>query len=177
MSRWADTFVRLSGGSDTLDTRRHSVDGATTVSQSVNSVTAPPEHAPSSPAEGTALEERSAIVADGDAPDPAFWRDLFEERAAIRQIDARYSRAEAERLAWGELQNRWHMGHGERVPPHLCAGCRQPVAKAATLDLIDSCRVHDATGHDCLIRWGERWRGAATRALVAMGLRRPADPE
>jgi hypothetical protein len=151
---------------------RHSVDGAATVSQNVNSVTAPPpEHAPSSPAGETALEERSAIVATGDASDPAFWRDLFEERAAILQYDGTRSRAEAEQLAWGELQNRWHLAHhGERVPRHLCAGCRRPIDEAPALDLIDGCRVHDAAGHDCVIRWGERWRGAATRALVAMGL-------
>ena len=40
MSRWADTFARLSGGPDTLDTMRHSEAPPSTVSQSVNSVTA-----------------------------------------------------------------------------------------------------------------------------------------
>jgi hypothetical protein len=99
----------------------------------------------------------------------AFWRDLFEERAAIRE--GGYSRAEAEPLAWGELQNRWHLAHGERVPRHLCAGCRRPIIGAApTLDLIDGNRVHDAAEHDCLIRWGERWRAAASRGLIAIGL-------
>jgi hypothetical protein len=34
--------------------------------------------------------------------------------------------------------------------------------------LIDGNRVHHAAGHDCLIRYGERWHGgAATAALVA----------
>ena len=42
MSRWADTFARLSSGSDTLDTMRHSGNTPPTVSQSVNSVTAAP---------------------------------------------------------------------------------------------------------------------------------------
>jgi hypothetical protein len=105
------------------------------------------------------------------------WRNLFVERAAIR----------GERLAWGELQNRWHMTHGKRVPTALCAGCRRPIGelrdreksdiseKRAPLDLIDGNRVHDAAAHDCLIRYGERWRGAATRALVAMGLSAPAE--
>ena len=37
---------------------------------------------------------------------------LFEWRAL----------AEAERFAWAELQNRWHMAHGERVSPDLCGG-------------------------------------------------------
>jgi len=112
------------------------------------------------------------------ASDPEFWRDVFEEVTAIRQFDGGYSRAEAERLAWGELQNRWHMAHGERVPRHLCAGCRRPIIGAAeTLDLIDGNRVHDDAAHDCLIRHGTRWRRAATTALVAMGLGPPADSE
>lgn len=98
------------------------------------------------------------------------WRDLFEERTAIRQFDGGYSRVKAERLAWAELQNRWHMAHGERVPPDLCAGCRRPIGGAPTLDLIDGCRVHSADS-DCLIRHGERWRMTATRALLALGLR------
>jgi hypothetical protein len=94
----------------------------------------------------------------------ASWRNLFAKRAAIR----------GEHLAWGELQNRWHMTHGKRVPRHLCAGCRWPIAGAA-LDLIDGCRVHDTDDHACLIHYGERWRTAATRALVAFGLTPPED--
>jgi hypothetical protein len=42
------------------------------------------------------------------------WRDFYEERAAIRQYEASYSRQEAERLAWGEVVNEWHMTHGDR---------------------------------------------------------------
>jgi hypothetical protein len=104
------------------------------------------------------------------------WGDLFKERAAIRQFDGARNRAEAERLAWNELQNRWHMEHGERVPPDLCAGCRRPIGDAEALDLIDRCRVHFKNS-DCLIRHGERWRVAATRALLALGLRPPSPNE
>jgi hypothetical protein len=105
--------------------------------------------------------------------DPASWRDLFQERAAIRQFDGGYSRVEAEWLAWGELQNRWHMMHGARVPPDLCAGCLRAIGQAPALDLVDGSRVHDTAGQDCLIRCGKRWRGEATRALVALGLQPP----
>src|ERR1051325_1332739 len=45
------------------------------------------------------------------APKPQpldWWLDQYEERAAIRQYDGRYSRAEAERLAWGALEVLWH---------------------------------------------------------------------
>jgi hypothetical protein len=42
MSRWGETLAALSGGSDTLDTIRHSGDPLSIVSQSVNSVTSSP---------------------------------------------------------------------------------------------------------------------------------------
>lgn len=135
--------------------------------------------------EGRPIEAREAIgtrVAK-EKPEAAApklqvedWRDLYEERASIREFDGHYIRAEAERLAWAELQNRWHMERGERVPPDLCAGCRRPIGDAAALDLIDRCRVHFKNS-DCLIRHGERWRVAATRALLALGLRPPSPNE
>ena len=101
------------------------------------------------------------------------WRDLFEERSAICEYDGGHTRAEAEVLAWGELQNRWHFEHGARVARDLCAGCRQPIGSADVLDLIDGNRIHLRSDHACLIRHGERWRAAATRALLALGLRPP----
>jgi hypothetical protein len=91
---------------------------------------------------------------------------------AVRQCNGRYSRDEAESLAWGELQNRWHMARGERVSRELCAGCRRPIGHAEALDMIDGNRVHLAI-LDCLIRHGERWRRAATASLVAIGLNPP----
>jgi hypothetical protein len=66
------------------------------------------------------------------------------------------------------------MEHGERLPPHLCAGCRRPIGEAAALDLIDGNRVHDSDGYACLIPYGERWRSTASRALLAMHLPPPA---
>jgi hypothetical protein len=98
--------------------------------------------------------------------------DIYEERAAIREFDGHYSRAEAESLAWGDVLNRWHMRYGERVPRDLCAGCRRPIGSAKVLEMIDGNRVH-LGDPDCLVRHGERWRAAATRALLALGLRSP----
>jgi hypothetical protein len=103
----------------------------------------------------------------------ANWCDLFEERAAIYEYDGRYTRAEAEVLAWGELQNRWHFEHGARAARDLCAGCRLPIGSAEVLDLIDGNRVHLRGDRDCLIQHGRRWRAAATRALLSLGLRSP----
>jgi hypothetical protein len=101
------------------------------------------------------------------------WRALFEERAGIREFDGGYTRNEAEALAWGEIENRWHLKHGERVPRDLCAGCRRPIGSTDVLDLIDGNRVHIAASQDCLIRHGNRWRANATRALLALGLQPP----
>lgn len=56
--------------------------------------------------------------------DLSWWRDLYEERVAIREYDGRISRAEAEQFAWREIENRWHLQYGERVRRHLCADGR-----------------------------------------------------
>ncbi|MGC2411977.1 MAG: hypothetical protein WA459_04685 [Stellaceae bacterium] len=133
-----------------------------------------------------ASEEQAAIVDGGDsaryrgdteekhAVDPGWWSAEYVERAAIRQYDGGYPRAEAESLAWRELENRWNLAHGERVSRELCAGCRRTIGTEAALDLIDGNRVHDRDGNECLIRHGERWRTTAAKALSAMGLQPPA---
>lgn len=85
--------------------------------------------------------------------------------------------ADAARLAWGELQVRWHRLHGERVPEWQCAGCGEPIGGGEALMLSDSNRVHldQARRFECLIAYGQRWRGAATRALEKLGLKPPAE--
>jgi hypothetical protein len=98
------------------------------------------------------------------------WVDLFAQRAAKWELGGR-PRAEAERVAWAEVQNRWHLRHGERVTRDICAGCRKPIGGGATSDLIDGSHVHVDNENACLIRHGERWRAAATRMLMALGLR------
>jgi hypothetical protein len=120
------------------------------------------------------LPEGDLAQAKDTGRSPADWRDLYDERSAIRQYDGHYSRAEAEEMAWAEIQNRWQMEHGERVPRDLCAGCRRPISAPAALDLIDGNRVHLDSNTNCLIRHGERWRAAATRALIGLGLCPPA---
>ncbi len=123
-----------------------------------------------------------AIERSADArrvADPAWWCDQVAQRATHWEVGGKRPRLDAERLAWGELENRWNLAHGERVSRELCAGCRRPIGTEAALDLIDGNRVHDRDrdGNDCLIRHGERWRAAATRALTAMGLQPPAEED
>jgi hypothetical protein len=103
-----------------------------------------------------------------------YWRDIYQERAAIREHDGGYSRLEAELLAWRELECRWHMAHGEPAAAGVCAGCQQPIGTENVILLIDGNRCHDRAGHACLIRYGDRWRNAATAALIALGLQPPA---
>jgi hypothetical protein len=83
---------------------------------------------------------------------------------------------------------RWHLDHGERVPPTLCAGCRRPFSRnCEMLELAEGNRVHlgrgasseplslqdqsktvgPPDGYSCLIAWGERWRWKAREALKA----------
>jgi hypothetical protein len=120
----------------------------------------------------TTTASESEAEEGATARDATWWHDCYEERAAIRQYG--YRRDEAELLAWRELETRWHMAHGERVATDLCAGCRRPIGEAEALDLIDGSRVHDRVDNDCLIRHGERWRSAAKRALVELGLQPPS---
>jgi len=61
------------------------------------------------------------------------------------------------------------MAHGRRAPASLCAGCDQLISGVEILLLPDGTRVHFG-GLECLVRYGERWRSAATDALVTMGL-------
>jgi hypothetical protein len=86
MSRWAETFAALSGGSDTVDTLRHKAEPASTVSHSVQSVTARPEPATEPPLPAA---ERAF----------ATWGEAEEERSAIVEHDVGAPRTRAEAFA------------------------------------------------------------------------------
>jgi hypothetical protein len=115
------------------------------------------------------------IPQSAKVPEPGleFWRNMYEERAAIREYNGGYLRSEAELLGWRELQCRWHMAHCQPAAAGVCAGCDQPIGNENVIVMLDGNRVHDRNGHACLIRYGQRWRDAATKALIALGLRPP----
>jgi hypothetical protein len=117
---------------------------------------------------GTSAAELHTVASTSDAADgwTARHREAFAHWRALHPED------EATQLAWRELQDRWHKLHGERVRPDLCAGCRRPIGHAELLHLGDGNRVH-LDNLNCVIRHGERWRRAATRALVELGLQPP----
>jgi hypothetical protein len=102
------------------------------------------------------------------------WR--VRHREALAYWGALQPAALAARLAWGGLLARWHRLHGARVPKWQCAGCREPIAGLAALDLSDGNRVHLAT-LDCLLSFGKRWRTEAVAGLRALGFDPPADFE
>ena len=78
----------------------------------------------------------------------------------------------ARQLAWGYAQTVWHRRHGIRYCRDNCAGCGRKVSGRALMFLTDGNAVHfdDEAGLDCLIEFGAKWRGAATAALLEMGL-------
>ena len=110
--------------------------------------------------------------ADASGLDPTIWSDIYEERAAHRQFDGDYPRVEAELLAWREIEWRWHFAHREQVPVEVCAGCGQLIGADEALDLIDDARIH-MKGHRCRTAYEQRWRRAASSALVTLGLQPP----
>lgn len=158
MSNWRDLFATLSG-SDNDDKIQPDLPGDGILSSK------------------SSLSRPGSGEKEGFAGDAADWGDRFEERAAHRQHDGYRTRAEAERLAWAETENLWHLQHGERVAREWCAGCRGLIGGVPALDLIDGNRVHDRAGNDCLIRHGARWRAAATAALLSLGLTPPGGIE
>jgi hypothetical protein len=103
-----------------------------------------------------------------------YWRDFFDERAAHREFDGGHSRADAERLAFGEMILEWHRRYGTRPDPFRCAGCGDDLPDKGSLALCDGARVHfDAVRKvDCVITYGKKWR-AAVVALRGLGCNPP----
>jgi hypothetical protein len=121
----------------------------------------------------TAQHLASEALSDCAAPtSSADWRARYRE--ALVHWSSLHIAQEAAGLAWGEMQVRWHQRHGARAPHWQCGGCGEPIGGRATLTLSDGSRVH-ADELDCLLRFGERWRRAASVGLKALGLDPPAE--
>jgi hypothetical protein len=120
---------------------------------------------------GESTSERGDQESAVDDKQARQWRD----RLATRIVDWFHGDRgleEARRLAWGDVENEWHELHGRRWPSWQCAGCNAPLGGSQALDLADGNRVHFEP-IDCLIRFGKRWRGDASEALIALGLELP----
>ena len=95
------------------------------------------------------------------------WRDRFTAKAVQWFLGDR-ELEEAQRLAWGDLENEWHQLHGQRCLSLQCAGCDAPIGGSQAANLPDGSRMHFEP-IDCLIRFGKRWRGEASEALSHWG--------
>ena len=96
----------------------------------------------------------------------------IRHREALAYWSALHPAGKAGRLAWGEIENQWHMRYGKRVPDWECAGCRDPIGGLAALTLADGNRVH-LDKLNCLLTFGQRWRRDAAAALNVLGLAPP----
>ena len=117
------------------------------------------------------LATAEALPRGRTTEDARAWRDLYEERAALRQYEAGYPRDVAEGLAFGEVVEAWCRRHPDAHDPEACAGCDQPLA-GEVLDLPHGARVHWERHREfaCLIAYGELRRRRAVAALAELGL-------
>jgi hypothetical protein len=120
------------------------------------------------PASTSKCTDQDAAVSGTEA---RRWRDRLATRI-VERFHGDRGWEEARRLAWGDVENEWHELHGRRWPYWQCAGCDAPLGGSQALNLPDGNRVHFEPT-DCLIRFGKRWRGDASEALVALGLEPP----
>jgi hypothetical protein len=104
------------------------------------------------------------------------WRDRYAVRISHWFSRGHWPRQEAEALAYAELMNEWHTCNGLRCPQSQCAGCGEPIAGRTALTLSDNNCVH-LDGFDCLLLYGQLWRGAAIAALRRLGLDPPPEFE
>jgi len=100
-----------------------------------------------------------------------YWRDLFDERAAHREFDGGYSRADAERLAFGEMILEWHRLLGVPPEPNHCAGCGNELPGEGGLCLCDGAYVHfdGVRGVDCIVKYRKKCRGLQSRRCACSG--------
>ena len=103
----------------------------------------------------------------------ALWRRHFAIRTINWGLSGKWTKVEAEELAYGELLDEWRKSHGRRWPAWQCAGCDEPIGGLSALLLADETRVHFDKERECLIRFGRRWRGEAVAGLKALGLDPP----
>jgi hypothetical protein len=101
--------------------------------------------------------------------DAAAWRAWMGQR--YRERVRFLTKETAARRTWEEAVTEWFLLHGA-PDVAICAGCGTPIGR----DFIEMYghRIHaDARWMDCQIAFGDRWRGRAETALIAMGLKKP----
>lgn len=118
----------------------------------------------------------SPVNLDRGGSELAWWHGHFIIRTIERELGGYRSHPEAERLAFSDMILEWHRRHGDRPDLHRCAGCGDELPDFAGLVVDrDGVRVHfdAARRDDCIIAFGQKWRGAAFAALQGLGLDPP----
>jgi hypothetical protein len=106
-----------------------------------------------------------------------WWRDRFAARIAHWSLNGRRPWQEAERLAFNHMILDWHRLHGARPELGRCAGCGDEIPNDVGFRVDrNGSRVHfdGIRRDDCIIAYGQKWRGAAVAALQALGVNPPA---
>jgi hypothetical protein len=118
----------------------------------------------------TAFRQRNGTGPAGD--DLPAWR-RWMGRIYHNRVASGRSPHDAHRLTLGEAECVWHERYGAVPDRDHCAGCGVLMIDHPGSPLPDGARVHldEVHGVECLIAYGDRWRGAARAALEAMGIK------
>ena len=102
------------------------------------------------------------------------WRAWMNYRVPVRMARG-LSRSEAMHSVWAEAECIWHCRNGVVPNPDRCAGCGEWMLDGPGIRLPDGAVVHfgNPDRFNCLLLYGQEWRGAASAALLALGLKRP----
>ena len=102
-------------------------------------------------------------------PEASDWRDLYAERAAIREYDGGLDRAIAEQRAFDDVLQEWGQQHPQKEELHLCIGCGEPLGKV-TIALPNGARAHYEPGRICLEAGVAVFQRGAIAALASFGI-------
>ena len=103
------------------------------------------------------------------------YRLLYEERAAIAEIDGQLTRHEAGNIAFDSCVVAWLHRHAVGSDPGRCAWCEKPDREGHTIvPFLAEDNGHTWLHPECRRDWFQQRRQMAVRALGAMGLHSPA---
>jgi hypothetical protein len=169
VSRWLARFLDVSAGShgraNSANSANRSDEGAFGTNGTIGTEVETSKQAKRPPF--------APIPEPGPGAQAQLWQDWHQERLAIRQHDGNYPRAMAEALVYGEAVARWHLLHGQRTDPALCAGCGEMLSGSEMLALPDGARVHVNDEWPCLRAYGKQWRDEAIMGLARLGIMTP----
>jgi hypothetical protein len=117
---------------------------------------------------------RTEMAAGPVGDDVTAWRSWVHSRVPIWRARG-LSGAALSQGVWSEAEGVWHLRHHPVADPDRCAGCGEWMLDGPGMRMLDGAVIHFGNPDrlDCLILYGEAWRGAASAALMAFGLKNP----